>query len=399
MSRAAFSLAVGLLASFVALTIGVAYGAVTGYAGGRVDALMMRIVEIVYALPFIFFVIVLVMVFGRHFALIFVTIGAVEWLDMARIVRGQTLSIKQRDFVAAAEALGASAPSILWRHVIPNASVPSLPISPCSFRGFILLESFVSFLGLGVQEPLTSWGVLVADGARNIQGSVHLLIFPALFLGATLGALQSLRQRVGRRDAVMETCAPPLLQVRDLRVSYGPAAVVKGVNFTLRRGETAAIVGQSGSGKTQTVLAALKLLPRHAVTTGSVIFEDNELLALSRRRLDALLGRRIAMVFQEPMSSLDPLFTVGAQIGAILRLKAGFSRRAAKARAQELLDLAGITEPGRRLRAYPHELSGGPAPARRHCDGDCLQPRSLDRRRTHDGSRRDGRCKNPRTSR
>jgi oligopeptide transport system permease protein len=186
------SLAVGLLASFVALTIGVAYGAVAGYAGGRVDALMMRIVEIVYALPFIFFVIVLVMVFGRHFVLIFVTIGAVEWLDMARIVRGQTLSIKQRDFVAAAEALGASAPAILWRHVIPNASGPIAAYLAVLVPRVILLESFVSFLGLGVQEPLTSWGVLVADGARNIQGSVHLLIFPALFLGATLGALQSL---------------------------------------------------------------------------------------------------------------------------------------------------------------------------------------------------------------
>src|ERR1700730_3394082 len=186
------SLAVGLLASFVALTIGVAYGAVAGYAGGRIDALMMRIVEIVYALPFIFFVIVLVMVFGRHFVLIFVTIGAVEWLDMARIVRGQTLSIKQRDFVAAAEALGASAPAILWRHVIPNASGPIAAYLAVLVPRVILLESFVSFLGLGVQEPLTSWGVLVADGARNIQGSVHLLIFPALFLGATLGALQSL---------------------------------------------------------------------------------------------------------------------------------------------------------------------------------------------------------------
>ena len=186
------SLAVGLLASFVALTIGVAYGAVAGYAGGRIDALMMRIVEIIYALPFIFFVIVLVMVFGRHFVLIFVTIGAVEWLDMARIVRGQTLSIKQRDFVAAAEALGASAPAILWRHVIPNASGPIAAFLAVLVPRVILLESFVSFLGLGVQEPLTSWGVLVADGARNIQGSVHLLIFPALFLGATLGALQSL---------------------------------------------------------------------------------------------------------------------------------------------------------------------------------------------------------------
>ncbi len=157
----------------------------------------------------------------------------------------------------------------------------------------------------------------------------------------------------------MDAAAQSLLRVRDLWVSYGPASVVKGVSFTLRHGETAAIVGESGSGKTQTVLAALRLLPRHAVTTGSVIFEDTELLALSRRRLDALLGRRIAMVFQEPMSSLDPLFTVGAQIGAILRLKAGFSRRAAKERAKELLDLAGIAEPGRRVRAYPHELSGG----------------------------------------
>jgi len=157
----------------------------------------------------------------------------------------------------------------------------------------------------------------------------------------------------------MDAAAKPLLRVRDLRVSYGPASVVNGVSFTLRRGETAAIAGESGSGKTQTVLAALGLLPRQAVTTGLVIFEDTELLALSRRRLDALLGRRIAMVFQEPMSSLDPLFTVGAQIGAILRLKAGFSRRAAKARANELLDLAGLAEPGRRVHAYPHELSGG----------------------------------------
>jgi oligopeptide transport system permease protein len=186
------SLAVGLLASFVAMTIGVAYGAVAGYIGGYTDNLMMRAVEIIYALPFIFFVIVLVMVFGRQFVLIFVAIGAVEWLDMARIVRGQTLSIKQRDFIAAAEALGAKTPAILWRHVIPNASGPIIAYLTVLVPRVILLESFVSFLGLGVQEPLTSWGVLVADGARNIQGSLHLLIFSALFLGVTLGALQSL---------------------------------------------------------------------------------------------------------------------------------------------------------------------------------------------------------------
>ncbi len=195
------SLAVGLLASFVALVIGVAYGAVAGYAGGVVDALMMRVVEIVYALPFIFFVIVLVMVFGRHFVLIFIAIGAVEWLDMARLARGQTLSLKQREYVLAARALGASAPAIIWRHILPNAAGPILAFLTLLAPRVILLESFISFLGLGVQEPLASWGVLIADGARNIQGAIHLLIFPAAFLGATLWALQSLGQDLEARLA------------------------------------------------------------------------------------------------------------------------------------------------------------------------------------------------------
>ncbi len=155
---------------------------------------MMRIVEIVYALPFIFFVIVLVMAFGRHFALIFIAIGAVEWLDMARIARGQTLSLKQREYVLSARALGASPAAIIWRHILPNASGPIIAYLTLLVPRVILLESFISFLGLGVQEPLASWGVLIADGARNIQGSIHLLVFPALFLGATLGALQSLGQ-------------------------------------------------------------------------------------------------------------------------------------------------------------------------------------------------------------
>lgn len=198
------SLAVGLLASLVALVIGVTYGAIAGYAGGRTDALMMRVVEIIYALPFIFLVIVLTMLFGRSLVLIFVAIGAVEWLDMARIMRGETLSIKERDYVTAAEALGASAPAILWRHVLPNAAAPIVAFLTLLVARIILIESFLSFLGLGVQEPLTSWGGLIADGARNIQSSVYLLVFPALFLSATLAALQILgdawRLTLGRRQ-------------------------------------------------------------------------------------------------------------------------------------------------------------------------------------------------------
>ncbi|MCI0467580.1 MAG: ATP-binding cassette domain-containing protein, partial [Beijerinckiaceae bacterium] len=157
----------------------------------------------------------------------------------------------------------------------------------------------------------------------------------------------------------MESSAGPLFQIRDLRVRYGALPAVKGVSLTVRRGETAAIVGESGSGKSQTMLAALRLLPPHAETAGSVRFGGAELFELPRKKLDAILGRQITMIFQEPSSALDPLFTAGAQIAAILRRKASLSRRAACARAIELLDLTGIQDPRRRVHAYPHELSGG----------------------------------------
>ena len=192
------SLAVGALASVVALAIGVAWGAVAGYAGGRVDGAMMRIVDLVYALPFIFLVIVLVALFGRTLWLIFVAIGAVEWLDMARIVRGQTLSLKRREFVLAAHALGASDASILRLHIVPNMAGPIVAYLALLVPRVILAESFLSFLGLGVQEPLTSWGTLIADGARHVQGSVHLLVFPALALALTVVAANQLGEAILR---------------------------------------------------------------------------------------------------------------------------------------------------------------------------------------------------------
>jgi oligopeptide transport system permease protein len=195
------SLAVGLLASLVALVIGVAYGTIAGYIGGMTDAIMMRIVEIIYALPFLFFVIVLVVVFGRNFILIFVAIGAVEWLDMARIVRGQTLSIKKQDYILAAQALGAPTLSILWRHVLANMAGPVIAFTTLLVPRVIIAESFVSFLGLGVQEPLTSLGLLIADGARNIQSAPYLLICPALALGILLAALMQLGQVLTERLA------------------------------------------------------------------------------------------------------------------------------------------------------------------------------------------------------
>ncbi|MEM7173046.1 MAG: ABC transporter permease subunit [Pseudomonadota bacterium] len=194
------SLTIGLLATFVALLIGVTYGAVSGYFGGRVDLVMMRIVDILYSLPFIFFVILLVVFFGRNFILMFIAVGAVEWLDMARIVRGQTLSIKRQEYVQAAEAMGVDSRGILKRHIVPNTLGPVVVYMTLLVPKVILLESFLSFLGLGVQEPMTSWGVLISEGARNIQGAPWMLIFPSIFLTTTLFALNFIGD--GLRDAL-----------------------------------------------------------------------------------------------------------------------------------------------------------------------------------------------------
>ena len=194
------SLVIGLLATAVALLIGVTYGAASGYLGGRTDAVMMRIVDILYCLPFIFFVIMLVVFFGRNFVLMFIAVGAVEWLDMARIVRGQTLSLKRQEFVQAAEAMGSTGLGILKRHIIPNTLGPVVIYMTLLVPKVILLESFLSFLGLGVQEPMSSWGVLISEGARNIQGATWMLIFPSIFLTTTLFCLNFIGD--GLRDAL-----------------------------------------------------------------------------------------------------------------------------------------------------------------------------------------------------
>ena len=194
------SLMIGLLATGVALVIGVTYGAVAGYFGGRIDAVMMRLVDILYSLPFMFFVILLVVFFGSSIVLMFIAVGAVEWLDMARIVRGQTLSIKQQEYVQAAHALGVDNRGILRRHIVPNCLGPVAVFMTLLVPKVILLESFLSFLGLGVQEPMTSWGVLIAEGARNIQGAPWMLIYPSIFLAATLFCLNFIGD--GLRDAL-----------------------------------------------------------------------------------------------------------------------------------------------------------------------------------------------------
>lgn len=192
------TLLVAVVASLVSVFIGVAYGAVAGYMGGRIDALMMRFVDTLYALPFIFLVILLMVAFQRNFLLIFVAIGAINWLDMARIVRGQTLSLREREFVDAARLSGLSTPRILLRHIAPNLLGIVVVYATLTIPQAILVESFLSYLGLGIQEPQTSLGALVKSGVNQMEGAPWLLLIPASVLAVILLAFNFLGD--GLRD-------------------------------------------------------------------------------------------------------------------------------------------------------------------------------------------------------
>ena len=194
------SLAVGLLATLVSLVIGVSYGVLSGYVGGRLDAWMMRTVDVLYSLPFIIFVILLMVMFGRNFLLLFVAIGAVEWLTMARITRAQTLNLKNAEFVEAARALGYSHTRILFRHLLPNLIGPVIIYATLTVPAVMLLEAVLSFLGLGVQAPMSSWGSLIKEGAEKMDAAPWLLLFPGSFFCLTLFALNFLGD--GLRDAL-----------------------------------------------------------------------------------------------------------------------------------------------------------------------------------------------------
>ena len=195
------SIALGVLAALVSVVIGVAWGAIAGYVGGRVDALMMRFVDIVYALPYIFIVIILATLFPRgSVAALFIAIGAVGWLTMARIVRGQALALRQREFIEAAIALGLPTRTIIARHIVPNVLGTVIVYATLTVPQVILFESFLSFLGLGVQEPLTSLGRLVAEGALDMESSPWLLLVPSAVLGLVMVSLNFLGD--GLRDAL-----------------------------------------------------------------------------------------------------------------------------------------------------------------------------------------------------
>ena len=197
---ARISLLVGFVATGVALVIGVSWGIIAGYAGGKVDSIMMRIVDVLYGLPFIIFIILLMVIFGRNLWLLFGAIGAVEWLTMARIVRGQVIGLKNQEFVMAAKAMGVSNISMFRKHLLPNILGPIAVYATLTIPQVMLLEGFLSFLGLGIQPPMSSWGTLIKDGVESMEEYGWLLIYPGLTFTVTLFALNFFGD--GLRDAL-----------------------------------------------------------------------------------------------------------------------------------------------------------------------------------------------------
>lgn len=194
------SLLVGLVATLVSMIIGVTYGATAGFLGGRTDQAMMRLVDVLYALPFTIFVIILMVLFGRNIFLLFLAIGAVEWLTMARIVRGQVISLREKEFIEAARVMGFTEARIIFQHIIPNTLGPIIIYVTLTVPQVMLLEAFLSFLGLGVQPPMSSWGLLIQEGVETMEEFPWMLLFPSLALSATLFALNFLGD--GLRDAL-----------------------------------------------------------------------------------------------------------------------------------------------------------------------------------------------------
>jgi oligopeptide/dipeptide ABC transporter ATP-binding protein len=383
-----FGFALTILSSLV----GVTAGASQGYFGGRLDLFFQRFIEIWTSIPSLYLLLIISSVLVPGFFVLLGILLLFSWVALVGVVRAEFLRARNVGYVRAARALGVRNRTIIFRHLLPNAMVATLTFMPFILNGSITTLTSLDFLGLGMPPGSPSLGELLAQGKNNLQAPwlgitgfivISLMLSLLIFVGEAVRDAFDPRKTFASFDA-REKAEPAaseasgkaaaaraasagtaLLEVRDLRVDFRQdettVHAVDGVSFDIRAKETLALVGESGSGKSVTALSVLKLLPYPPAhhPGGAVFFDGKDLLSADEKTLRQVRGNRISMIFQEPMTSLNPLHTVERQVGEILSVHRGMRGPAARARVLELLNQVGIRDPESRLGAYPHQLSGG----------------------------------------
>ncbi|MBO9577405.1 MAG: dipeptide/oligopeptide/nickel ABC transporter permease/ATP-binding protein [Microbacteriaceae bacterium] len=386
------SLLGALVTLLVALGIGIPTGLIAGYYQRWFDSIGSWSANLLMSMPSLIVLLAVISVVGPQMYLVMAVFGVLLSPGVFRLTRSGVIAVRKELFIDAAKVSGVNDARIIGRHVLGVVQAP-LVIQASMMAGLaVVIQAGLDFLGVG-DSTTPSWGQMLNEAFQNIYAAPMMLIWPGVMIGLTVGALSLFGAAL--RDAVQDAqpartrrgdggvTLPPqveaapgavrpdlgeaLLTVAGLKIGYaaaggGTTVVVDGVDLRIRRGEVHGVVGESGSGKTQTALAILGLLPRGGeVRSGTIGFDGADLATLGRAARGALLGGRIGYIPQEPMSNLDPTFTVGFQLVEPIRRHLGLSRAAARTRALELLDRVGIVDPRRTFGAYPHEISGGMA--------------------------------------
>ncbi|KRE97996.1 hypothetical protein ASG88_17600 [Nocardioides sp. Soil777] len=386
------SLGVGGMVIAIALLVAVPIGLIAGYHGGRTDNVIMRVMDAIASLPALILALAVVGILGPSLTNAAFAIAVAMVPGFVRMVRAQSLDVRQETFIEASQSLGTPIYRILFKRVLPNVASPLIVATTIGLGAALLAEAGLSMLGFGVQPPSASWGAMLQQGRSVMFTDPWLVYIPGAVLAVTILAFNTFGD--GVRDAVgmtratgkaavkgklgISTSIAPrstsparpateqaMLEVRNLSVEFvtehGQATVVNDINLSVAKGEILGLVGESGSGKSVTSLALMRLLPSPPgrITSGEIVFDGRDVLQMSRRELRSVRGNDIAMVFQDPMTSLNPAFTIGDQLIEAVLLHRKIKKAAARARAVELLELVGIPDPQKRLAQFPHEFSGG----------------------------------------
>lgn len=383
------SLRTGAQVLVLALLFAVPVGLVSGFRGGLVDNVIMRFMDALASVPGLVLALAVVGILGHGLERVAIALAIVIAPSFVRLVRAQTLAVREETFIEASESIGTPERVVLRKRVLPNVISPLIVAVALASGSVLVAESSLALLGFGPKPPQATWGGMLQRGYTVIFTEPWQILIPGLVLAATVLAFNTLGD--GIRDALglglprvagvkgrlgltsvknspavaNATPTDELLNVRGLTVEFhthaGPVTVVDDVSLSVRRGEVLGLVGESGSGKSVTSMSIMRLLPTPParIVRGSVTFDGRELLTASFEEMRRIRGREISMVFQDPMTSINPAFTVGNQIIEIIRRHNGGSKAVAERRAEELLNMVGIPDPRRRLEDYPHQMSGG----------------------------------------